>query len=328
NIFPDNIVGIALYQAVTSYVYEGVDNATNASIFRRNVGTDDGTNMIGVIFVCVTFGLAASAAKERGIPFLEFFASLADVVLKLIRAFLQLTPIGVCFMIAGAVIKVDDIADSFAKLGLFVATVVVGIAVLAVVEVLFYFVCTRKNPFVPIKHMAKAWFIVFATTSAIVGVPETIEGCDEMGVRRGTSRFVAPLAATLKADGSAIFIAASGVFIAQMEGLGDNAGKIVVIWLLTCALVIAIPHIPSSSIVIILTVLSSVGVPVEQVSLLYATEWLLDRLRSGMSCASTFFCVVYTEYMTIGKGGANVNEDEYDEVMSELSQAKSPRSAA
>lgn len=45
--------------------------------------------------------------------------------------------------------------------------------------------------------------------------------------------------------------------------------------LLTCALVIAIPHIPSSSVVIILTVLSSVGVPVEQVSLLYATEWLL-----------------------------------------------------
>ncbi|VDM19689.1 unnamed protein product [Hydatigera taeniaeformis] len=328
NIFPDNIVGIALYQTVTTYVYIGRNNTTNESMFRRNVGTDDGTNMIGVIFVCVTFGLASSAAKERGIPFLEFFASLAEVVLKLIRAFLQLTPVGVCFMIAGAVLKVDNIGESFAKLGMFVVTVVVGIAVLAVIEVLFYFACTRKNPFTPIKHMARAWFIVFATTSAIVGVPEIIEGCDEMGVRRATSRFVAPLAATLKADGSAIFIAASGVFIAQMEGFGDNAGKIVVIWLLTCALVIAIPHIPSSSVVIILTVLSSVGVPVEQVSLLYATEWLLDRIRSGMSCASTFYCVVYTEYMTIRKGDTNLDDDEYDEAVSELSKAKSLTSAA
>ncbi|KAH9286961.1 Excitatory amino acid transporter 2 [Echinococcus granulosus] len=327
NIFPDNIVGIALYQAVTSYVYIGKNNETNEPMFRRNVGTDDGTNMIGVIFVCVTFGLAASAAKERGIPFLEFFASLADVVLKLIRAFLQLTPIGVCFMIAGAVIKVDDIKGNFAKLGIFVATVVVGIAVLAVFEVLFYFACTRKNPFTPIRHLSRAWFIVFATTSALVGVPEIIEGCDEMGVRRATSRFVAPLAATLKADGSAVFIAASSVFITQMEGLGDNSGKIVVIWLLTSALVIAIPHIPSSSIVIILTVLSSVGVPVEQVSLLYATEWLLDRIRSGMSCASTFYCVIYTEYMTIKKGDANVDEDDYDMVMSELSKADSLKSA-
>lgn len=63
-----------------------------------------------------------------------------------------------------------------------------------------------------------------------MGVPETIEGCDEMGIRKSTSRFVAPLAATLKADGSAIFIASAGIFIAQMEGFGDNAGKIVVIW--------------------------------------------------------------------------------------------------
>lgn len=75
----------------------------------------------------------------------------------------------------------------------------------------------------------------------IVGVPEIIEGCDEMGVRKGTSRFVAPLAATLKADGSAVFIAASGVFIAQMEGFGENAGKIVVIWSVKCHLLSSRP---------------------------------------------------------------------------------------
>ncbi|VUZ46048.1 unnamed protein product [Hymenolepis diminuta] len=285
--------------------------------------------MIGVIFTCAAFGLAASGAKERGVPFLEFFTSLSEVVLKLIRAFLQVTPIGVCFMIAGSVIKVDDIVGSFAKLGIFVVTVVVAIAVLMLVEWLFYFVCTRRNPFRPVKYLMKAWFIVFATTSAIVGVPETIEGCDEMGIRKGTSRFVAPLAATLKADGSAIFIAGAGIFIAQMEGLGDNAGKIVVIWLLTCALAIAIPHIPSSSIVLILTILASVGVPVEQVSLLYATEWLLDRLRSGMSCVSTFYCVCFTDYVTRGKDENEADSDRnFSEVMSELSQSRSLKSAA
>nr|CDS34456.2 Excitatory amino acid transporter [Hymenolepis microstoma] len=283
----------------------------------------------GVIFTCVAFGLAASGAKEKGVPFLEFFASLADVVLKLIRAFLQITPIGVCFMIAGSVIKVDDIAGSFAKLGIFVATVVVGIAVLMLIEWLFYFVCLRKNPFRPIKYLMRSWFIVFATTSAIVGVPEALEGCDEMGIRKGTSRFVAPLAATLKADGSAIFIAAACVFVAQMEGIDNNAGKIVVIWLLTCALVIAIPHIPSSSIVLILTILASVGVPVEQVSLLYATEWLLDRIRSGMSCVSTFYCVCFTDYVTRGKDdGESYSDNEFDDVISELSQAKSLKNSS
>lgn len=57
------------------------------------------------------------------------------------------------------------------------------------------------------------------------------EGCDDMGIRKSTSRFVAPLAATLKADGSAVFIAAASTFVAQLEGVGGDPGKIVVIWL-------------------------------------------------------------------------------------------------
>nr|CDS34452.1 excitatory amino acid transporter 2 [Hymenolepis microstoma] len=100
-------------------------------------------------------------------------------------------------------------------------------------------------------------------------------------------------------------------------------------WLLTCALVIAIPHIPSSSIVLILTILASVGVPVEQVSLLYATEWLLDRIRSGMSCVSTFYCVCFTDYVTRGKDdGESYSDNEFDDVISELSQAKSLKNSS
>ncbi len=69
-------------------------------------------------------------------------------------------------MIAGAVIKVDDIAGTFAKLGLFIVTVIVGIAVMAIIIWIVYFVFTRRNPFVPIPHLLKSWFIAFATTSA------------------------------------------------------------------------------------------------------------------------------------------------------------------
>ncbi|VDL92552.1 unnamed protein product [Schistocephalus solidus] len=277
----------------------------------------------GVIFVAVAFGLAASAAQEKGVSFLEFCASLSEVVLKLIRAFLKATPIGVCFMIAGAIVKVDDIVSTFAKLGLFIATVFVGIAVLFIITLIVYVAGTRRNPFVVIPHLMKAWFLGFATTSAIVTVPEIYQGCDELGIRKGLSRFVAPLAATLKADGSACFIVCGCIFVAQLEEK-SSPGTIVVIWLLTSALALAIPHIPSSSIVIMLTILTSVGVPVEQVSLLYATEWLLDRVRTGMSTISTFYLIVFTHWVTLKSAGPEDQEganDEYDEVMSELSKS-------
>ncbi|VDN10340.1 unnamed protein product [Dibothriocephalus latus] len=255
NVFPDNIV-------VTSYKFIGNDSHI---AFERIVGNEDGTNMIailastyllgkkihrgffssgqyfssvrsscmssflGVIFVAVAFGLAASGAGEKGVPFLEFCASLADVVLKLIRAFLLATPVGVCFMIAGAIIKVDDIAGTFAKLGMFIVTVIVGIAVLFILTILVYVIGTRKNPFEVIPHLMQAWFLGFATTSAIVTVPEIYAGCDALGVRKGLSRFVAPLAATLKADGSACFICSGSIFIAQLSNV-TGSGTIVVIW--------------------------------------------------------------------------------------------------
>uniref|UniRef100_A0A0X3P7C7 Amino acid transporter n=1 Tax=Schistocephalus solidus TaxID=70667 RepID=A0A0X3P7C7_SCHSO len=323
NIFPDNIVGIAIYQVVTTYAYVGYNNTTGKHLFERVEANDDGTNMIGVIFVAVAFGLAASAAQEKGVSFLEFCASLSEVVLKLIRAFLKATPVGVCFMIAGAIVKVDDIVSTFAKLGLFIATVFVGIAVLFIITLIVYVAGTRRNPFVVIPHLMKAWFLGFATTSAIVTVPEIYQGCDELGIRKGLSRFVAPLAATLKADGSACFIVCGCIFVAQLEEK-SSPGTIVVIWLLTSALALAIPHIPSSSIVIMLTILTSVGVPVEQVSLLYATEWLLDRVRTGMSTISTFYLIVFTHWVTLKSAGPEDQEganDEYDEVMSELSKS-------
>ncbi len=45
--------------------------------------------------------------------------------------------------------------------------------------------------------------------------------------------------------------------------------------LLTSVVVLAIPHIPSASIVIVITVLHSAGVPTQAASLLYAVDWLL-----------------------------------------------------
>nr|VZI37211.1 unnamed protein product [Spirometra erinaceieuropaei] len=166
NVFPDNIVGIAIFQVVTSYKLVEFNETANQSVFKRVTANEDGTNMIGVIFVAVAFGLAASGAKEKGEAFLEFCASIADVVLKLIRAFLKATPVGVCFMIAGAIIKVDDIAGTFAKLGLFIATVIVGIAVLFILTLIVYVIGSRKNPFTVIPHLMQAWFLGFATTSA------------------------------------------------------------------------------------------------------------------------------------------------------------------
>lgn len=68
-------------------------------------------------------------------------------------------------MIAGAVMKVDDIAGTFAKVGMFVVTVITGIAILFVLILLVYLAVTFRNPFKFLPHTIKSTFISFATTS-------------------------------------------------------------------------------------------------------------------------------------------------------------------
>ena len=55
-------------------------------------------------------------------------------------------------------------------------------------------------------------------------------GCDEFGVRQEISRFVCPIATTMKSDSPAAFIASACMFVAQMELVSVPASTVVVIW--------------------------------------------------------------------------------------------------
>ncbi len=68
-------------------------------------------------------------------------------------------------MIAGAVMKVEDIATTFSNIGMFIITVTLGIAILFLANMLVYFLATMRNPVKFLPHTLKAWFISFATTS-------------------------------------------------------------------------------------------------------------------------------------------------------------------
>ena len=55
-------------------------------------------------------------------------------------------------------------------------------------------------------------------------------GCDEFGIPQEISRFVCPIATTMKSDGPAVFISCACMFVAQMEMTDVSASTIVVIW--------------------------------------------------------------------------------------------------
>ncbi|VDK32195.1 unnamed protein product [Taenia asiatica] len=226
NVFPDNIVGLTLYQTKTirRWPYFPVKNETKSVQIKL-----ESTDMIGLIFTTISFGIAAGAAGEGGKAFIDFFESLGNTVLILMRWFLQLTPVGVCFMIAGAIVGVDDVSKTFQGLGLFMATVLAALAVHMIMQMVVYTIASFRNPFRLMWMGFRVFFLSFITTSPLIAIPDMIETCDRYGLQKKISRFVIPLSAALKGDASGVFQAVACVFIAQLTGYNLTAGTYVII---------------------------------------------------------------------------------------------------
>ncbi|KAL5113074.1 Neutral amino acid transporter A [Taenia crassiceps] len=294
NIFPDNIVGVTINQAGTDFDKPQINN--NNEITYPSI-TVDGTNMIGVLFCSLTFGIAANAAKERGEPFKKFFGSLGEIVMLLMQKFLLVTPVGVMFMVMSSIAEVEDITNTFISLGFFVLLNFVG-QVTHFIFLLLSLAVLCKNPFTILKFSFPSYFIAFATTSAVVCLPKAFIACDKYGIPQRISRFVLPFAGTMKSDASAIFIAASCLFVAQQANVELDAGKVVIVIILSFAYVTALPNIPSASVVAVVTILGSIGVDEKGASLLYAVEFINDRLRSGNIALSHLYCAAFTYHTT------------------------------
>ncbi|VDD81259.1 unnamed protein product, partial [Mesocestoides corti] len=307
NLFPDNIVGVTMFHFQTEF-----DATTNKTI---SVSNKDGTNMVGVLFCSIVFGAAAKATGNVSKPFVDFFTALSVIVTKIMSVFLLMTPVAVCFMVTSSVVGRENIESDFIQLGLFVVTVITALAIHFFAIVFVYFVASRRNPLRLLKYSSDAFVLAFATTSpyelkvkrcflwlvtaigsntfpnkllnchllsmficyfaSALALPETYLGLDKFGVSQRVTRLLGPLAATLKGDGPAAFITSSVVFVAQQAKIDLNVGQIISVVFLTFTSSLAVPNIPSASIVLVVTILSSIGVPSEGAGLLFAMEWLL-----------------------------------------------------
>ncbi|XP_062587359.1 excitatory amino acid transporter 2-like [Saccostrea cucullata] len=165
---------------------------------------------------------------------------------------------------------------------MFVLAHVVGITFHQLVLVpATYFVATRKNPLYFFSAILRPWLTVFAPPSTAMRMPEMLRTLDvKLHVDTRVSNFRVPVGASIERLGSCLFICLSALFMVQLEGISVDASNILFIGLLSTVGSLAIPAVPSASIVSLLIVLSSVDIKVNNIGLLMALEWFNDRIRS------------------------------------------------
>ncbi len=68
-------------------------------------------------------------------------------------------------MVAGAVVGLEDVAGKIQGLGLFMATVLVGLSVHMLIQIAIYTIASFRNPFRLMWMGFRVWFLAFITTA-------------------------------------------------------------------------------------------------------------------------------------------------------------------
>ncbi|KAF7250508.1 Excitatory amino acid transporter 3 [Varanus komodoensis] len=308
NMFPENLVQACFQQYKTKREEIKVKNGTvpteepvtivmptessqNKTKEYKIVGMySDGINVLGLIVFCLVFGIVIGKMGQKGQVLVDFFNALNDATMHIVQIIMWYMPLGILFLIAGKIIEVED-WEIFRKLGLYMATVLSGLAIHSVVILpLIYLIIVRKNPYKFAIGMAQALLTALMISSSSATLPVTFRCAEEKNhVDKRITRFVLPVGATINMDGTALYEAVAAVFIAQLNDLELDIGQIVTISVTATAASIGAAGVPQAGLVTMVIVLSAVGLPAEDVTLIIAVDWLLDRFRTMVNVLGDAF---------------------------------------
>ncbi|MEE6495582.1 hypothetical protein FKM82_002089 [Ascaphus truei] len=251
-------------------------------IYKSEPGTSDGMNVLGIVIFSATMGIMLGRMGTSGVPLVSFCQCLNESVMKIVAVSVWYFPFGIVFLIAGKILEMDDPTAIGKKLGFYAITVVCGLVVhgLFILPIMYLFI-TKKNPIVFIRGILQALLIALATSSSSATLPITFKCLLENNhIDRRIARFVLPVGATINMDGTALYEAVAAIFIAQVNNYELDFGQIITISITATAASIGAAGIPQAGLVTMVIVLTSVGLPTDDITLIIAVDWALDRFRT------------------------------------------------
>ncbi|XP_066566318.1 solute carrier family 1 member 9 [Amia ocellicauda] len=298
NLFPENLVQ-ACFQQVQTVVKKipappsasGGNQSAPPIIIQKKLEFKWGMNVLGLIGFFITFGICMGKMGERAKLMSEFFNILNEIIMRMVTMIMWYSPIGIASLICGKIAAIGDLETVARQLGMYMVTVMVGLCIHGgLILPLIFFTVTRKNPFHFYAGIFQAWITALGTASSAGTLPVTFRCLEEnLHIDKRVTRFVLPIGATINMDGTALYEAVAAIFIAQMNAIELDAGQIITVSLTATLASVGAASIPSAGLVTMLLILTAVGLPTQDISLLIAVDWLLDRMRTSINVVGDSF---------------------------------------
>jgi Na+/H+-dicarboxylate symporter len=181
-----------------------------------------------------------------------------------------------------------------AGLAAYAAVVVLGMALLLVFYLITAAVLGGRNPLEMLRAIREPFLLGFSTNSSAATMPVTVKTAEEvLKVRPSLAQFIVPLGATMNMGGTALYQALATIFMAQLYQIDLSTGVLMALIATTVGASIGTPAVPGVGIVVLASVLSSVGVPLSGLALIVGLDRILERFRTSLNVTGDLVaCVV------------------------------------
>jgi proton glutamate symport protein len=252
------------------------------NIFKSLVNND----LLSVIFVSLLVGIFITQLDKKNNGLLSgLFNSLFELFMKITMFIIQLAPLGIFGLVTKVIADQDNIGNLLNNLGSFIFCVTAALLIHALITLpLLTYLFGRNNPVRHFSNMLSALLTAFSTASSAATLPLTMNNVKEKsGVSEKIANFTLPIGATVNMDGTAIYITAVVMFIAQITGMEMGLKEQLIILLTALLTSIGTAAIPMGSLVIITIILNIFGLPFALIAIILPVDRLLDMLRTTVN---------------------------------------------
>jgi Na+/H+-dicarboxylate symporter len=262
----------------------------------------DGSLLPVLVFTVLFSAATIPLASERKEKLFELVETLSDVLLRLVHWILWTAPLGV-FALAAPMTAETGWA-MLQSLAVFVITVVVCLMVQwTVIYIPAVRFLGRMDPVTFHKATLGTSAIGSGATSSMAALPVMLEEAeDNLHLSKEVYPIVIPLLAPLNKAGSALFQAASVVFLAHIYEVALPLTAIGGLFLAVFLVALTVAPVPSASVVTLAPALETVGVPLAGLAILFGIDRIPDMARSFVNITGHMVWAVVVERMILGRG--------------------------
>ncbi len=239
--------------------------------------------MLGVVIFTIIIGVAITQLKHDTVrPIIRFIEAIQKICMIVVSWAMMLVPYAVFGLIAALVSRTS--IEIFLGLGYYIIVVILGLLLLMIFYLIMVFAFTRKNPFRFLSLIREPQLLAFSTASSAAVMPISMKTADEkLGVSSNISDFVIPIGATINMDGTALFQCVTTLFMAQAYGIDLTMINLILITTTVVAASIGTPAIPGGGVIVLASVLQSVGIPIDGLIIIIGIDRILGMFRTAVN---------------------------------------------